>query len=148
MMKILEWYNYNKKVEDFPNTEYISIYSQPLTENECKEMITFVHVGEIISYDDYVKAETKIINFFIDIFNKKPVVYYKKEIHKEIEFLKYIKVVSNGCREYDLDSVILLDKDKIAFYIDYDLNVVINYYQKKPDWIDTIVKKHGLFVLK
>jgi|GEM_PF-6074066 len=111
-------------------------------------MITFVHVGEIISYNEYINAETKIINFFIEIYNKKPIVYYNRKIQKDVEFLKYIKIVSDGCREYDLDFVILLDKDKIAFYIDYDLNVIINYYEKKPDWMDSMVKKHGLFILK
>ncbi len=37
-MKILDWYNYNRDVEDFPSTEYISIYSKSLTEKECEEM--------------------------------------------------------------------------------------------------------------
>ena len=147
-MKILDWYSYDEKVEEFPFTEYISIYSKSLTNKECESMITFEHVEDIISYDEYIIAETKIINFFIEIYKKKPIIYSNRKINNEITFYNYMKVVSDGCREYDVDFVILLDEDKIAFYIDYDLYVIINYYENKPDWMDSMVKKHGLFILK
>ena len=69
-MKILDWYSYDEKVEEFPFAECISIYSKNLTNKECESMITFEHVEDIISYDEYIIAETKIINFFIEIYNK------------------------------------------------------------------------------